>query len=270
MISYSIKLCISMLNWKLVDSVEDADIIYSPCEPLEINYPNKKYIFGPQFSIVPDQKSYSLSNKYKNVIYIQPSDWARDVWKNDYNFNVVPLETFGYCVDIDKYHPSNEEKSEVFVYVKRRDHHDVLYVLNILNEKNVKYVLFEYGKYNEEDYINILKKSKYGIWIGSQESQGFALECALSMGVPLLVWNVSKLSQEFWCPSYYYDIKTPVTSIPYWDNRCGEFFYNKEQFIDTYNKFINKLDTYKPRDFILDKLSPAHRSLALIDLINKI
>ena len=46
----------------------------------------------------------------------------------------------------------------------------------------------------------------------------------------------------------------PATSIPYWDNNCGEYFF-KNELIYKYNEFINKLNTYKPREFILNNLS---------------
>ena len=46
-----------------------------------------------------------------------------------------------------------------------------------------------------------------------------------------------------------------ATSVPYWDNRCGEYFYKKEEFEEKFNKFINKLDTYKPREYVLENLS---------------
>ena len=46
-----------------------------------------------------------------------------------------------------------------------------------------------------------------------------------------------------------------ATSIPYWDQRCGEFFYKKEEFETKYNEFINKLDIYKPREYVLENLS---------------
>ena len=51
-------------------------------------------------------------------------------------------------------------------------------------------------KYPEEEYIKYLQESKYGIWLGAHESQGFALEEALAINVPLLVWNVKYMSQE--------------------------------------------------------------------------
>jgi DNA-directed RNA polymerase subunit N (RpoN/RPB10) len=46
----------------------------------------------------------------------------------------------------------------------------------------------------------------------------------------------------------------PCTSVPYWDERCGEIFYKQEEFETQYDEFINKLDTYKPREYILENL----------------
>ena len=51
------------------------------------------------------------------------------------------------------------------------------------------------------------------------------------------------------------NVKSPVTSIPYWDETCGEHFYNSNELEKTFEVFINKLDTYEPRKFILESLS---------------
>ena len=47
----------------------------------------------------------------------------------------------------------------------------------------------------------------------------------------------------------------PCTSIPYWDDRCGEIFYKQEEFETKFVEFINKLNMYKPREYILENLS---------------
>ena len=42
------------------------------------------------------------------------------------------------------------------------------------------------------------------------------------------------MSQEY---KSVYD-KIPASSIPYWDSRCGEFFYDKNEFDTRYNHFL--------------------------------
>jgi glycosyltransferase involved in cell wall biosynthesis len=121
-----------------------------------------------------------------------------------------------------------------------------------LKSKNINYHLFDYvKKYNEKDYIAILQKAKYGIILDAHESQGFAIEEALSCNVPLLVWNVRYMSQEH--GSKYDNIS--CSSIEYWDERCGESFYNIDELNSSFNNFLSKLDSYQPRQYIIDNLS---------------
>jgi hypothetical protein len=73
----------------------------------------------------------------------------------------------------------------------------------------------------------------------------------LSCNVPLLVWNVTSLNQEH--GSNYPN--APATTIPYWDERCGEYFTDIHQLETTFNKFITNLSEYKPREYILENIS---------------
>jgi len=135
----------------------------------------------------------------------------------------------------------------------------------LLNEKNITFKVFDYiNGYDENVFLDYLQNSKYGIWLDAHESQGFALQETLSCNVPLLVWNVTSMDQEY--GSSYEKYK--ATTIPYWDNRCGESFYNIEEFEVTYNKFMENIDNYKPREFILENLSVEVCENKLIDLIN--
>ena len=49
--------------------------------------------------------------------------------------------------------------------------------------------------------------------------------------------------------------KIKCTTIPYWSEQCGEVFYDKEELNEVYERFINKLDTYEPRKYILENLT---------------
>ena len=60
----------------------------------------------------------------------------------------------------------------------------------------------------------------------------------------------------------------PATTTSYWDNKCGELFYNVNEFEVTYNKFIENINNYKPREFILENLSVDVCETKLIDFIN--
>ena len=104
-------------------NISDYDAVYSPCEPIDISkYPNTKFIFGPHFSVFPHQSHMNMIRNNQNVVYIQPSDWAAQVWINNpicNNINIKPfgfgVETERFCEKISLYH-----RSMVFVYFKRR------------------------------------------------------------------------------------------------------------------------------------------------------
>lgn len=236
-----------------INDINEYEYIYSPNQPININkYPNKKFLFGPHFSVFPDNKLHYLNNQYKNAYYIQPSQWAADVWINKGAEKYLPIKPFAFPVDTQRFQPNNSERTEVFLYHKRRHPTELEHIQNFLKSKNIKFHLFDYIKrYDEQHYINVLQKAKYGIILDAHESQGFAIEEALSCNVPLLVWNTRFMSQEY--GGNYENIS--CSSIAYWNNQCGEYFYDANQLESTYNTFISKLDYYQPREYIIENLS---------------
>ena len=243
--------------------IKDYDYIYSPSIPINVNiYPNKKIVFGPHFCVLP----HGITNRISiNSKYLQPSDWVVNLWKEYEDGRKLNLCACPFGVDTDRFCETNQERDKVFIYFKRRKPEELGYLKEFMSKIGIDYRIFDYvQKYNEDEYLDYLQKSKYGIILDAHESQGFAIEEALSCNVPLLVWNVRLLSQEH--GSNYPN--TFAISIPYWDERCGEYFYDKNEFIETYDKFIEKLNTYKPREYVLDNLSVEVCSERFKELIN--
>lgn len=245
--------------------LETFDAVMSPGVPIDVSkFPNTKFIFGPHFSVFPND-SLEIIKSHKTV-YTQLSEWNVNCWKSFpicNNLNLVPLP-FG--VETEKFIPTKSinDRNKVLVYFKNRDPHAINIVKNFLKNKSCDFCIFSYGEYNENDYLNYLQQSKFGIWVGRHESQGFALQEALSCDVPLLVWNVKSMNQEY--GHDYEDI--PATTVSYWDNKCGEVFYTEEELEKMYNNFIERLPNYKPREFILDNLSIEACENKLVNLVN--
>jgi len=234
--------------------IPTADAVYCPSHPFNVSkYPNKRFVFGPHLSIFPDNKLHSIQNQ-NNSVYIQPSPWARDVWINKDAEKFLPVVSFPYPVEVDKFKPKNEniKRNNVLVMFKYRKNTELTFIENKLKSKKESYRVFKYGSYKEEDYKNYLQTCKYGIWIGTHESQGFGVQEALSSDVPLLVWSVTNMNQqENWRGAP--DVK--ATTIGYWDKMCGEYFYKEEEFEKTYQIFLQNLNSYKPREFVLNTVS---------------
>ena len=60
----------------------------------------------------------------------------------------------------------------------------------------------------------------------------------LSCNVPLLVWGVKLMFQEYPHRREYKNIKTTATTVPYWSSKCGEIFYNANELQEKYNNRI--------------------------------
>lgn len=251
-------------------NISDYYVVYSPCEPIDVSkYPNTKFIFGPHFSVFPKKTHMDMIRNNNNVVYIQPSDWVVNLWRNNPNCNNINIKPFAFGVETEKFCEKLpiENRSQVFVYFKRRKPEELNAILNLLRSKNIEFKIFNYvSRYSEEEYITYLQNSKYGIWLDAHESQGFALEEALSCNVPLLVWNVASMNQEE--GANYIDI--PATTIGYWDNRCGEYFYNQSELEETFCRFLSKIETYTPREYVLENLSVDVCEQKLLDTIENI
>ena len=254
-----------------INEIQEYDIIYSPSSTINVShYPTKMFIFGPHFSVFPDNNQLqSLQNTKNNKnIYIQPSEWATQTWKDMGAEHFITMKKFAFPVDTNKFSPNNMQKKEnVIIYYKRRDPNELNLLKVFLKTKNIaNYKIFDYTqRYNEDEYLQYLKHCKYGIILDAHESQGFAIEEALSCDVPLLVWNSKTMNQEY--GSRYSTI--PCTSIPYWDERCGEYFYTFEELKQTFELFISKLEThqYSPREYILTNLSTEKCAERFLDMI---
>lgn len=256
-------------DWRDIDQ---CTVILSPKDFIPIECENKVYIFGPHFSVFPDHKfALYLNNWKKNAIFNLLSNWCVNLWSLQTNCNNITdkVTNIPFGVDTERFIEVKpvSNRDGVFIYYKHRDPSELCILQNFLDKKGVKYKMFNYDtKYDENEYLSYLQNSKYGIILDAHESQGFAIEEALSCNVPLFVWNVSSMKQEY--GTNYLDYA--ATSIPYWDDRCGEYFYNAHELEKAYDEFISNLDKYKPREFILETLSIEKCEEKLINLINHI
>ena len=204
---------------------------------------NIKVIVGPNLFIDPPNipKDLDLSK----VIYIQPSKQVKESWLMQ-GYDKSPIEVLPTGIDTNNFKPSKELKDIVLVYIKNRKDEDVSKIIKCLDEKNIKYEILKYGKYKENVYSALLAKSKYLIWCGVFESQGIALEEALSSGVPVLVIDNYEIQ----------GIKMPnATTIPYFDERCGMIIKDFNELPSAIISMEAEYGNFKPREYILENLS---------------
>ena len=113
------------INFYIVDSINQIsnidlntfDAVISPCDTIDVSkYPNIKFIFGPQFSVFPEDRLKII--KGPKTVYNLLSNWVINIWKNlmhyHYGFYIIHLKiscitfiviiifgfllVFGWCV----------------------------------------------------------------------------------------------------------------------------------------------------------------------------
>ena len=262
---------INYLKIEEVNNIDEAEVVYSPSQPLNTEiYPHKIYIFGPHFSVFPTPTARSISNKYQNVVYIQPSQPFVDTWIKEFGFTNAPVKVFPFPLNLGRYPVSNKIKDTVLLYYKHRDPSELEMMKSFLSLKGVKYELISYGSYSEPDFQEKLDRSLYVVWVGAHESQGFALQSAMAKDVPMLVWSTRLMSQEWGCPQHYYNVKSEITTVPYWDKTCGIKFHDFGELEESFEEFLDNLSSYSPRKFIEDNLTIEKCSQNFLNLIKKI
>lgn len=258
-------------NWNRVESIEDADVIYSPSTLLDTTkHPDKQFIFGPHFSVFPNSIARQISGENNNAIYIQPSQPSVNTWVDEFSFKNIPVKEFPFPLRLQDYNVSEEDKDIALIYYKKRSPEELSVLKSFVESKGLKYELITYGSYKEGDYQKKLNRAKFVIWLGQHESQGFALQSVMCKNIPLLVWGVKLRSQEEGCPTEYYNVKSEVSTVPYWDKSCGELFFKENELEDKYNFFVENLDKYQPRKFIHDNLTVEKCSERFVKLISDI
>ena len=194
---------------------------------------------------------------------------VRDLWRSNPLCDNLRIESLPFGVNTDKFNEvlPIQQREGIFIYYKARQPKELEQINEFFSRLNYNIKIFNYTtRYSENEYLHSLQNCKFGVWLGRHESQGFALEEALSCNIPLLVWDVTSMNQEH---GYNYD-DIPATCIPYWDEKCGEAFTNINDLSIVFSKFISNLHNYKPRDYILQHLSIKKCDEIFTNLINSI
>lgn len=201
-----------------------------------------------------------LFERYPNVKrFLVPGDWMRRMCEPFYGQRVV-----AWPVGIDtgrwKPLPAAEKKFDFLIYDKIRWEYDRMRqqliepIVTALDKANFNCQFIRYGSYGHPELAEKLANSKAVIFLCEHETQGLACQQILASGIPVLAWDRGGYWQD---PDYYpHRVKFgPVSSVPYWDDRCGIKFTSAADFPGKLESFWNRYNEFKPRDYILENLT---------------
>lgn len=200
-----------------------------------------------------------LFEQYTNVKrFLVPGEWMRKMCVPFYGDKVV---AWPVGIDTAEWQPSNEEKTVDFlIYDKIRWDYaqqkaDLIDPLTqVLDGQNLSWQFIKYGSYTHSELHEKLTVSKAVIFLCEHETQGSAYQQILATGTPVFAWDRG----GYWRDPAYYPHKVkyqPVSSAPYWDSRCGMKFSDAADFKVKLKPFLNHLDKFNPRAYIMENLT---------------
>ena len=166
-------------------------------------------------------------------------------------------------VDTDAWAPShnNYKDIDLLIYDKVMWNREsvkppLLAVINDFSRRrNLQVKSIIYGSYSERGYRDLLGRSKGMIFLCEHESQGLAYQECLSSGVPVLAWDQGQCldpNRFAWGQPHI-----AATSVPYFDERCGERFMGHGDLRGRLSTFVENVNAsaYRPRDFVMENLT---------------
>jgi len=128
-----------------------------------------------------------------------------------------------------------------------------------------------YGFYREADYRQLLARVSAMVFLCEHETQGFAYLQALACGVPVLAWDRG----GYWQDPSMYPARVqfaPVTSVPYFDERCGLRFRDPAHFGEVWPQFLSGLNSgrFQPRDYVTSHFDLAGQARAYVALCRSV
>jgi len=202
-----------------------------------------------------------------------PGEWMRRMFEPYYHDQVsawpVGIDTDTWAPDI-----KDEPRFDFLIYDKVRWEHDKYQadlidpICRTLDSRPLTYQFIRYGHYAPDELKEKLKYSKSVIFLCEHETQGLAYQQILSTGTPILAWDRGNYWQD---PQYYPEIKYgPVSSVPYWDDRCGIKFTGIEEFESKLDTFLTIVNTFHPRAYILENLTLEKCAQNYLDIYHQV
>jgi glycosyltransferase involved in cell wall biosynthesis len=205
-----------------------------------------------------------------------PCEWVRRMFEPHWGDKV---HVWPVGIDTDGWKPSPEvaKDVDVLVYEKIRFHlardraavRDP--VLLDLKARGLRVATLAYGHYREPQFRDLLARTRSMVFLCEHETQGIALEQALSCDVPVFAWDLGGPWQDI----NYYPHRVqfgPVTSVPYWDERCGMKFRDAAEFTATFPRFWAGVlgGQYAPRAYVTENLTLESAARDYVDLVRRL
>jgi hypothetical protein len=219
-----------------------------------VNNVVKKSIIGP-CSIGEPLSHINTINSYPKTLVA--SEWVKNAWVS-WGAPEEKLSSWFGGIDVDLFNPKKNIKYDCLILFKQRGHDELNLVQTVLKEKGLSYLELTYGNYTQENFIDTANSCKFCIILHNTETQGFATMEIMSMDLPVLIFDYNT-----WNGVY-----PDATSAPYFKKECGIIVHQSQFNLQTIeqklNELLDNIDSYTPRDVILNNYTIDH-SIRLLE-----
>ena len=216
-------------------------------------------IIGPQVWLFDGYGQFLIDNQNYYKKLIAPSQWVKDKFIN--KFNLPENKVAVWPVGIEEFDNVREPSYDCLIYFKRRDESELSVVKKFLVSRGISYRMVEYGGYDEIGFRNLVNQAKFCFLINGTESQGIAVQEIMSMGLPIIAWDIKEWLDQG------EEYRVPATSVPFWDERCGEKFYSINKLEETFDNFYARINDYDPKAYVKENLSFESSVKTLLDIL---
>ncbi len=214
-------------------------------------------LFGPSIYNHPIDDEH-LPERHNVRQVLVPSPWVQKMYSAFWP-GLVTVWPVGIDVDRWKPAPSIRKDVDVLIYDKIfRDREGVLQtIVNPLQEefhrRGLVVAHLRYGSYFERQLLSLTRRIRALVYLSRHETQGIALQQTLASDVPVFAFDPGGdwQSPEYRARGVQFG---PVTSVPYWDDRCGVRFSNAAEMLEAFDGFWKAVEAgaYSPRQFIMN------------------
>lgn len=223
-------------------------------------------IFGPGDPGYPDAAG-KLAKRPNIRRIIQPSNWYVDFYRPTCGEKMLRCPV---GLDLTDFPDARgyEKDVDVLIYDKIRWYRETLVetvrerLVRHLDALGLNHATLVYEHHTKRDYFQHLRRARTLAFLCEHETQGLACEEAMAMGLPVFAWDEGRLIDPSQIP--YAPPGLKVSSVPYWDERCGVRFMLNEME-PAFDRFWAARGSYDSRAFVADALTPAETAQIYIN-----
>jgi glycosyltransferase involved in cell wall biosynthesis len=216
-------------------------------------------VLGPGLFDHPAQAP-TLINDPRFKTYLVPCEWMKELFEPYYGrcaiwFGGLDIPSIPDCRDQPK-------DVDFLVYEKILWNREatraalVQPVLEELQRRGLTIRTLPYGGYSPAEYHALLARSRAMLYLCEHETQGLAYQEAMARNVPVLAWD-----QGWWLDPIrerYSSGPVRASSVPYFSPECGERFTGVEDFPRALDCFLQRRETFRPREYVANHLALEH------------